>query len=147
MTDWSQAPVRALAYMGDAVYEKHVRERTLRAGTTAILGGKQQALHQSTVGHVSAVGQAGLVERLLPHFTDEEAAVFRRGRNHKSATPRRVSGHHYRMSTAFEAVLGYLYLKPDTARLQALLALIDEFSASTSQPGQSLAIPIPSIKE
>ena len=60
MNDWAQLPVRSLAYMGDAVYEIHVRERQLRQG------GKVQSLHQATVAHVSAAGQAAMVQRLLP---------------------------------------------------------------------------------
>jgi ribonuclease-3 family protein len=120
-TDWGQQPVRALAYMGDAVYEMHVRERTLREG------GNVEALHKATVAYVSAAGQALLSAHLLPHMTHEELAIFKRARNHKTNTPRRVAPHSYQLSTAFEAVLGYLYLKPDRSRLQALLALADAY--------------------
>jgi ribonuclease-3 family protein len=116
---WSQAPVRALAFMGDAVYELHVRERTLRRAVAQV-----DALHRTAVAHVSAAGQAALTHRLLPHLTDEELGVFKRARNHKGVGGR---GPDYRLSTAFEAVLGYLYLKPDRARLDALLALADAY--------------------
>jgi ribonuclease-3 family protein len=117
--DWGQQPVRALAYMGDAIYEMHVRERTLREG------GKVDALHKATVAYVSATGQALLSQYILPHLTPEELAIFMRARNHKGNTQRRVAPQDYQLSTAFEAVLGYLYLKPDRLRLQALLALAD----------------------
>lgn len=119
--DWAQAPVRALAYMGDVVFELHVRERTVRAEANRV-----KALHAITVSRVNAAGQARLAERLLPHLTPEEAALFRRARNHKGASgPRRASAQDYRLSTALEAVLGYVYLRQDTARLAALLALAD----------------------
>lgn len=130
MNDWAQLPVRSLAYMGDAVYEIHVRERQLRQG------GKVQSLHQATVAHVSAAGQAAMVQRLLPFLTEQELAVFKRARNHKLASPRRVSGQHYRLSTAFEAVLGYLHLKGDQARLSELLALTDRFLEESTHAEQ-----------
>jgi ribonuclease-3 family protein len=119
--DWAQAPVRALAYVGDAVYELHVRGRTLRAEA-----GRVEALHRATVSRVSASGQAQLAQRLLPHLTEAEAGIFRRARNHKGASgPRRASAQDYRLSTALEAVLGYVYLSQDAPRLAALLALTD----------------------
>ena len=114
--------MRALAYMGDAVYELHVRERTLRREAAQV-----DALHRATVAHVSAAGQAALVTRLLPLLTEEELGVFTRARNHKGGGARHATAQHYRLSTAFEAVLGYLYLKPDRARLDALLAIADTY--------------------
>lgn len=120
--DWAQLSVRSLAYMGDAVYEVHVRERTVRAS-----GAKVQSLHRATVAHVSAAGQAAMVQRLMPHLREDEMAVFKRARNTKTSTPRRVSGQDYRLSTAFEAVLGYLHLKQDWSRLAEVLALTDRY--------------------
>ena len=124
---WSQAPVRALAYMGDAVYELHVRERTMRRAAA-----QTDALHRTTIAHVSAAGQAALATKLLPLLTEEELGVFKRARNHKGGGARNASAQHYRLSTAFEAVLGYLYLKPDRARLDALLAIADAHMEETS---------------
>ena len=123
--NWAQQPVRGLAYVGDAVYELHVRERTLRRG------GKVDALHRATVAHVSAAGQAALGKVLLPFFTEEELAIFKRARNHKGRPPRNADPQAYQASTALEAVIGYLYLKPDRARLQALLALADQYQEET----------------
>ena len=123
---WSQAPVRALAYMGDAVYELHVRERTMRRAA-----GQVDALHRTTIAHVSAAGQAALATRLLPLLKDEEVGVFKRARNHKGGGARHASAQHYRLATAFEAVLGYLYLNSDHGRLGELLALADRFVDET----------------
>lgn len=119
--DWSQLPSRSLAYVGDAVYELHVRKRILGSGE------KVDQLHRQAVARVSATGQAAAVQHLLPHLTEAELAVFKRARNHKGATPRRANGQEYRLSTAFEAVLGYLHLKEDWERLNMLLALTDTF--------------------
>lgn len=123
---WSQAPVRALAYMGDAVYELHVRERTLRLAAAQV-----NDLHRATVAHVSAAGQAALATKLMPLLTEEEMGVFKRARNHKGGGARNASAQHYRLSTAIEAVFGYLYLKPDRERLDALLAIADTYTTST----------------
>ncbi|MEB3222446.1 MAG: ribonuclease III domain-containing protein [Candidatus Sericytochromatia bacterium] len=126
-TDWSQAPVRALAYLGDAVYELHVRGLALREAAAQV-----EALHKATVARVSAPSQAQLAQRLLPHLSEQEAAIFRRGRNHKGASgPRHASAHDYRLSTALEAVLGYVYLTQDGDRLAALLALTDHLMEDT----------------
>jgi ribonuclease-3 family protein len=119
--DWTLLPVRSLAYIGDAVYELHVREGMLRGGA------KVQALHVATVKRVSAAGQAAMVQRLLPHLDEVELGVFKRARNYKTGTPRRVNPQHYKLSTAFEAVLGYLHLKRDQARLRELLDLTDQY--------------------
>ncbi|MFN3431725.1 MAG: Mini-ribonuclease 3 [Candidatus Sericytochromatia bacterium] len=120
-TDWARLPVRSLAYIGDAVYELHVREGMLKDLS------KVDNLHRATVARVSATGQAAMVQRLLPHLREDELAVFKRARNHKTSTPRRVSGHDYRLSTAFEAVLGYTHLRQDWDRLRELLDLTDQF--------------------
>ncbi|MDB5101838.1 MAG: ribonuclease [Cyanobacteria bacterium RYN_339] len=126
MGDWAQTPVRALAYVGDAVYELHVRERTLREG------GNVNALHKATVAHVSAVGQAAIAKRLVPHLTETELAVFKRARNNKGGGPRKVPPDVYQLGTAFEALVGYLYLKPDRERLDGLLAIVDTFHKEDS---------------
>ncbi|MEB3198036.1 MAG: ribonuclease III domain-containing protein [Candidatus Sericytochromatia bacterium] len=121
---WHLAHVRALAYMGDAVYEMHVRERVLRTNP-----GMVDALHRTTVRRVSAEGQAEMAERLLPLLSEEEQSIYRRARNHKGmASTGRASARAYRLSTAFEAVLGYLYLKPAPGRLAELLALTDTWT-------------------
>jgi ribonuclease-3 family protein len=123
--DWSQLPSRSLAYVGDAVYELHIRERGLLAS------GKVHQLHQATIAKVSAEGQARVAQWLYEKLTEEEQAVFRRARNTKSAVPRRASVQHYRLSTAFEALIGYLHLKRETERLNEILALTDDFLEAT----------------
>ena len=113
-------PARAnpiiLAYLGDAVFSLYVRMRLLPVSTHV------QVLHDLAARMVSAVFQAKAMEALEPELTPEEAAVARRGRNTKSLVPKRASVREYRMGTAFEALIGYLYLCRQEERLEALLA-------------------------
>ncbi len=106
-----------LAFVGDAVYSLYVRERLVLS--TGFATGKLQKL---TSEEVSAHGQSLLLERLLPLFTEEEQAIFKRGRNAKKATKsKNASVAEYNRSTGFEAVLGYLYLTGQYKRIDELL--------------------------
>jgi ribonuclease-3 family protein len=111
-----------LAFLGDAVYSLWVRERLVRSGE-----GKP-ATFQRTAGRlVSARGQSAFLERVLPMLTDRETEIFKRGRNARKATKsKNASVADYNRSTGFEAVLGYLHLIGDTARIETLLSVIDE---------------------
>ena len=125
-----------LAYMGDAVYELLVR-RLLLGGTEKTV----QGFHKDCVALVNADFQAAAVERLLPVLTEEELSFYKRGRNAKSAhTPKNKTEAHYHMSTGFEALFGYLYLKGDGERLEELFALAmqqrgEEIHAGTDEKG------------
>ncbi|MGF1458872.1 MAG: Mini-ribonuclease 3 [Leptolyngbyaceae cyanobacterium] len=105
----------ALAYIGDAVYELFVRSRLLlpprRAG----------AFHQQVVQHVRAEQQAQYLEILIPHLLAVELDLLRRARNAASGRKVRASLQDYRQATAFEALLGYLYLA-DSQRLLEVLS-------------------------
>lgn len=109
----------ALAYMGDAVYELHVRRHLIANGSV-----KPHSLHRSAVEFVSAKSQS----RVLFYWqeagvlTEEEEGIVRRGRNAKSGTiPKNTDVQTYRYSTAFEALIGYLYLSGKTERLEELI--------------------------
>ncbi|MBX0359874.1 Mini-ribonuclease 3 [Halobacillus sp. Nhm2S1] len=109
----------ALAYMGDSVYELYVREHLLEKGEVM-----PQHLHQAAIRFVSAVSQADVVRvwQEEGRLTEEEEGVLRRGRNAKSGSvPKNTNVQTYRYSTAFEAVLGYLYLSGQTKRLETLI--------------------------
>ncbi|WP_124223870.1 Mini-ribonuclease 3 [Aquisalibacillus elongatus] len=116
--DVKQMKSLALAYMGDAVYEQYVREYVIRQGEV-----KPQKLHDQAVSFVSADAQAYALMRLQEAelLTDEEQAVVRRGRNAKSNIPKSTDGQTYRLSTAFEALLGYLYFSDQYDRLDELV--------------------------
>ncbi len=110
---------RHLAYLGDAVYELHVRKRLL---TEAI---PVEQLHRAKVSKVKASAQAAALRELLPLLTPQEADVVRRARNLKTNVPRSASVADYRYSTAFEALIGHLYLTQDMARLESILTAVD----------------------
>ena len=111
-----------LAFLGDAVYSLYVRERL-----TVDNGGKAADLQRVASKVVSAQGQSVFLEKLLPMFTEEEADVFRRGKNAKKATKSKsASNLEYSRSTGFEAVLGYLYLIGEEDRIKELLNASDE---------------------
>lgn len=116
-------PSLALAYIGDAVYEVFVRTYLIQQGTH-----KVNHLHKESIGFVSAKAQAEFVKMLVASFSIEEEAVYKRGRNAKSATvPKNADMTDYRMATGFEALIGYLYLKNHQDRLIEILTKILEF--------------------
>ena len=109
----------ALAYMGDVVYEMAVRRRLLEKGLT-----RPNDLHRAAVRYVNARAQASVVTFWLETdaLTEEEQAVVRRGKNAKSGSvPKRVDVHTYRYYTAFEALIGYIYLTERRDRLEELI--------------------------
>ncbi|MDD4767519.1 MAG: ribonuclease III domain-containing protein [Desulfotomaculaceae bacterium] len=110
-------PVLVLAYVGDAVYELAVREHLIGVGLV-----KVNKLHSETVKYVNAGAQAKALHALEGMFTEEEAAIVRRGRNARSPhTPRNAGMIEYRRSTALECLIGYLYLKGAAARLSEIM--------------------------
>ncbi|MCT4784572.1 MULTISPECIES: Mini-ribonuclease 3 [Exiguobacterium] len=115
----AQLNALALAYMGDVVYEMAVRKRLLERGLT-----RPNDLHRGAVRYVNAASQAGIVTHWLETnaLSEEEQAVVRRGRNAKSGSiPKRTDVHTYRYSTAFEALIGYIYLIERRDRLEELI--------------------------
>jgi ribonuclease III family protein len=110
----------ALAYLGDAIYEVFIRQYVLSK-----LNHRPNHLHKLTTKYVSAKAQARLLNDWLPHLSEEEADVVKRGRNAKSGSaPKNADVLEYRQSTAFECLIGYLYYKGRTERLDELLARV-----------------------
>lgn len=108
-----------LAYMGDAVFEKFIRHQLVMTGKT-----KPNHLHREATKYVSAKAQAVILHRLSDNnfFSSEEWDVIRRGRNAKSGTiPKNTDVQTYRYSTAFEALIGFLYLQGNKKRLDEVL--------------------------
>ena len=112
----------ALAFVGDTVYSLYVRERLALSGC-----GKVAQLQKVAAKVVSAKGQSAFLDKLIPLFTEEEADIFRRGKNAKKATKsKNATASEYSRSTGFEAVMGYLYLIGEHERIEQLLSLIDK---------------------
>ena len=106
-----------LAYLGDTVCDLYVREHLVRSGCSV------HELHGRVIALVNAKAQADALERIRPMLTEEEAALVRRGKNAKAhhAAPQGVTHCVYNQSTAFETLLGSLYLTGRTDRLLQLL--------------------------
>ncbi|MFC4601552.1 Mini-ribonuclease 3 [Cohnella hongkongensis] len=106
-----------LAYTGDAVYEVYIRQRLV-----AVSSRKPHELHRAATKYVSAAAQAKLLQRWTPLLTEEEADIVRRGRNTKSGQPpRNADPADYRLATALECLVGYLYYKGNRERLEQLM--------------------------
>ena len=112
-----------LAHLGDAVYEVLVRSWLCVHGKATGKG-----LHRATVALVCAPEQARRAERILPELTEEEQAVFRRGRNaNVHSIPQHASRKEYQEATALEALFGYLYLQGKRERINDLfIKMMDE---------------------
>ena len=111
-----------LAHMGDAVFEILVRTWLCAHGKATGKG-----LHQATIALVRAESQAEMAGRILPLLTEEEAAVFRRGRNAQVHTvPVHASRAQYGEATALEALLGWLWLKGRKDRVNELFCTMME---------------------
>ena len=107
----------ALAFLGDAVYERFIRERILRHGSVGA-----DRMHREAVRYVKAAAQEQSLCALADELTETEADVVRRARNHKiTSKPKNADPVTYKMATAFEALLGYLYLDEQEDRLQAVM--------------------------
>jgi ribonuclease-3 family protein len=117
-------PPGVLAYIGDAVYELHVRENLLKSGLTGErLEVDLDELHKEAVLRVCATAQAHALADLELSLMPDEADVARRARNIKVGRgPRSMPVLDYRHSTGFEAVIGYLYLLGRDARLSQLMS-------------------------
>ena len=110
----------SLAFVGDAVFTLEVRKRIVLDKNRPV-----NDLHKQTVKYVSAASQAQAIKKLMPVLTEEEEAVFRRGRNaHTSHTPKNQSEGDYHYATGLEALFGYLYLTGANDRITQLFDLI-----------------------
>ncbi len=107
---------RLLANLGDAVFELFERERQ------ALVTKNASKMHKNVQTRVNAVSQAQLLDILTEHLNEEESEIVRRARNVKPSSYRRIDQTSYRKSTAFEALVGYLFLT-NPERLKELLLL------------------------
>lgn len=107
-----------LAHMGDGVFELLVRSWLCVRGKAT-----PGDLHRATVAHVSAPAQARQMERMLPLLTDEEAAIYRRGRNaHVHGVPKNATAGEYAKATGLECLFGALFLTGQTDRINELFS-------------------------
>ena len=110
-------PAQTLAFFGDAVYNVYIISYLASISTA-----KTGALHKISIKYVSAKGQAYTIDKIMDLLTEEEIAMYKRGRNTNIAT---VSKHvdvvEYKKATGFECLIGYLYVIKDKERLDYLV--------------------------
>ena len=108
-----------LAYIGDAVYELYVRNYIVSKGNYHI-----DEIHKESVNYVKASAQCKFFKEIEDILTDEEASVFKRGRNSKSKPPKNANVIEYKIATGLEALIGYLYMKNDEKRIDEIMSII-----------------------
>lgn len=118
----------SLAYLGDCLFELEIRKYLISLGLT-----KVDNLHKNAIKFTSAVAQSDIVDYLLESnfLTDDEIAVYKRGRNSNHTSNRRkISRVAYQKSTGFEAVLGFLHLSEEFERLNEIIKKSIEYIRS-----------------
>ncbi len=111
-----------LAFIGDCIYEILVRETLVTNANRPV-----NDLHRQSVKFVSAKAQTQAYERIKDILTDDETAIYKRGRNAKVGhSPKSASEGEYHCATGVEALFGYLYLTDNMQRIKELFKIISE---------------------
>lgn len=120
--DFSKCNALIQAYMGDAVIELLARRKIIGDGDR-----KVSDLNVEAKKYVTAVSQSAVVEKLLPHLTEQEMSIFKYGRNAKGVhVPKSASAIDYRRATGLECLFGHLYLAGDMDRAEELFEIAYE---------------------
>ena len=116
-TDVDSYSPLVLAYMGDCVYDLIIKSMVVSRGNKQV-----HRLHEETSSYVQASAQSRMMRAMQPHLTEEEHAIYRRGRNTRSVSAaKNQTITDYRRATGFEALIGFLYL---TGQMQRMVDLI-----------------------
>ena len=116
-TDVDSYSPLVLAYMGDCVYDLIIKSMVVSRGNKQV-----HRLHEETSSYVQASAQSRMMRAMQPHLTEEEHAIYRRGRNTRSVSAaKNQTSTDYRRATGFEALIGFLYL---TGQMQRMVDLI-----------------------
>ena len=108
-----------LGYIGDSIYDLIIKSLVINQGNRQV-----NKLHKETSMYVQASTQSLMMRAMQEELTEEEHAVYKRGRNAKSVSPaKNQSITDYRRATGFEALLGYLYLKKEWKRMLDLVKI------------------------
>ena len=109
----------SLAYIGDAVYELYVRTHIMKDENLPV-----NKLHKTATGYVKAKAQSDAIHNIEDRLTEQEIAVFKRGRNaHSHTSAKNADIVDYRHATGFEALIGYLYMTGNKERLNQVLEM------------------------
>lgn len=108
-----------LAYIGDGIYELLIRTILVKNGNCPV-----SRIHKKASSLVKASAQSAIMERIEEQLTEEEHAVYKRGRNaHSPTMARHATMADYRRATGFESLMGYLYLKEEYTRMVDLVRM------------------------
>ena len=108
----------SFAYIGDAVFDLVIRTMMVTKGNV-----RTNKYHQKVTDIVNAASQTRMAERILPSLSEEETTIFRRGKNAKPMSmAKNQSRHDYRIATAYETLIGYLYLN---GRMDRIIELVE----------------------
>ena len=120
----------ALSFVGDAVHTLMVRTEAFKENPY-----RNGELHESSSAECCAKAQAAAAKRLVPLLNENELFIYRKGKNAKvHSVPKNASLYEYKEATAFEAVIGYLYLAGETERLNCLMeAIYDKRATETTE--------------
>ncbi len=117
--DISEYSPLTLAYIGDSIYDLIMKSIVVNHGNKPV-----NQLHKETSSYVQAKTQSLMMRTMQEHLTEEERAIYKRGRNAKSVSPaKNQSVTDYRRATGFEALMGYLYLKKEWKRMLELVKI------------------------
>ncbi len=120
--DVSSLSPLTLAFMGDTVYDLLVRSELICEANRPV-----KDLHSTASKKVCAKAQADVIRKIMDILTEDELAVFKRGRNaHTGAIPKHASSADYHYATGLESLFGWLYLKGETERIKVLFNAIKE---------------------
>lgn len=120
LPDVNRISMLGLAHIGDGVYELLTRTMLCAKGHNSV-----GVLHKLTVSYVKAPAQAKAAEKIMPLLTDEEKAVYKRGRNTKvNSVPQNADIGQYHAATGLEALFGWLYLRGYNQRISELFSAI-----------------------
>ena len=107
-----------LAFLGDSVYETFIRSHVIRKGQV-----NADLLHRAAVRFVRADAQAYALKSMMEELTEEEQNLVKRARNKKISTkPKNADPVVYKWATAFEALIGFLYLSQEHSRMEELIS-------------------------
>ncbi|PWU01415.1 MAG: ribonuclease III [Candidatus Melainabacteria bacterium] len=130
LDDVDQLPLRMLANLGDAVSGLYERERAIFSCASA------KQMHRQVKERVNAKTQADLLDQITDLLNEKELNLVRRARNLKTAHHRKSDQSFYRKATAFEALIGYLYMA-DVKRLNELFEALDRIRSGQERQPES----------
>lgn len=121
-----------LAFVGDAIYEVFIRTQLVDRNRNMSV----HKLHVEAISYVKAHAQSEFMKIMVDKVTEEEHAIFKRGRNAKSGTiPKNADVQEYKMATGFEALMGFLYLTEQIERLNYFLNLVLDIKYISNKKG------------